>query len=96
TFFAPGLGNCGWTNSENDLIVAMSKEFYDANDGANCGQKLSITWGGVTETATMVDSCPGCSYGDLDMSPALFRKFAEESVGVLDSLTWNFIAKSND
>lgn len=64
------------------MIVAMSKEFYDNNNGGNCGQvnstwfrvalaslillqSLTITWGGKSVTAKMVDSCPGCSYGSL-------------------------------
>ena len=53
------------------MIVAMSKEFYDNNDGGNCGQSLTITWGGKSVTATMVDSCPGCAYGSLGMPPSV-------------------------
>ncbi|KAI0322416.1 RlpA-like double-psi beta-barrel-protein domain-containing protein-containing protein, partial [Amylostereum chailletii] len=93
TYFEVGLGNCGWTNKDSDHIVAMSKAFYDANDGGNCGQKLSITWGGKTATATMVDSCPGCGYYDLDMSPSLFQVFSGLDRGVLSGLTWHFLSK---
>ncbi|KAI0032557.1 RlpA-like double-psi beta-barrel-protein domain-containing protein-containing protein [Vararia minispora EC-137] len=93
TFYYVGLGNCGWTNTNSEHVVAMSKAFYDVNKGGNCGQTLTITWGGKTETATMVDSCPGCGYYDLDMSPSLFQKFAAESVGVLNGVNWHFNAK---
>lgn len=33
-----GLGNCGKYNGDNDMIVAISKQRYDANRGANCDQ----------------------------------------------------------
>lgn len=33
-----GLGNCGWTNSASDNIIAISKGLYDRNGGSNCGQ----------------------------------------------------------
>ncbi|KZV73719.1 hypothetical protein PENSPDRAFT_574126 [Peniophora sp. CONT] len=92
TYYYPGLGNCGWTNDSNDMIVAMSKEFYDNNNGGNCGQSLTITWGGKSVTAKMVDSCPGCSYGSLDMSPAVFKKFASLDKGVLSNIKWHFNA----
>jgi len=93
TFFYVGEGNCGWTSTDNQYVVAMSKSFYDTNGGSNCGQTLNISWGGKTATATMVDSCPGCGYYDLDMSPSLFEHFAKLSVGVLNGLEWHFNAK---
>ena len=36
--FLLGMGNCGWSNSAGDPVVAISKELYDANAGSNCGQ----------------------------------------------------------
>ncbi|KAI0269926.1 expansin family protein [Gloeopeniophorella convolvens] len=93
TWFTPGLGNCGGTNNSNDHIVAMSKAFYDANNGGNCYQFLEISWGGKTVKAQMVDSCPGCGENDLDMSPAVFKEFASLDKGVLSGISWHFIAK---
>jgi len=94
TWFYVGLGNCGWESSDSDLVVAMSKAFYDSNSGGNCGQTLDITWGGKTVTATMVDSCPGCGLGDLDMSPGLFQRFASLNTGVLNKIEWHFNSKA--
>jgi hypothetical protein len=37
-FVFPGLGNCGKVNKDSDAIVAISKQRYDANGGANCDQ----------------------------------------------------------
>jgi hypothetical protein len=30
TFFAPGLGACGITNSASDLMVAVSTQFFNS------------------------------------------------------------------
>ncbi|EIM85072.1 riboflavin-aldehyde forming enzyme [Stereum hirsutum FP-91666 SS1] len=87
TFFAVGLGACGNTNSDSDHIVALATADYD--NGAHCGKKISITANGKTSTATVEDECPGCSSGDLDMSPSLFDKFANEDVGVV-KVTWKY------
>lgn len=38
TWYYTGLGNCGWTNSNSQLVVAMPQSLYDENNGSNCGQ----------------------------------------------------------
>ncbi|KAI0287944.1 expansin family protein [Russula brevipes] len=90
TWYDAGLGNCGWTNKGSDLIVAISKGFYDQTGGSNCGKHVQINSGGKTVTAQIVDSCPGCGPNDLDMSRALFQHFAPLSVGVLH-ITWSIV-----
>ncbi|KAI0061491.1 expansin family protein [Artomyces pyxidatus] len=94
TWFYPGLGACGGTNSNNDHIVAMSQSFYDTNGGGNCWQYVHIKneANGKSVYAQMVDSCPGCSYYDLDMSPSAFEAIGSLSTGVL-SISWSFMEK---
>ncbi|KAJ9477511.1 Expansin [Pseudozyma hubeiensis] len=72
TYYAAGLGACGWTNSGSDFIVAMNAPEWDG--GANCGKMITITnnQNGNTQQAQVVDLCPGCSWGSLDMSTSLF------------------------
>ncbi|CDR98905.1 hypothetical protein [Sporisorium scitamineum] len=72
TYYAAGLGACGWTNSGSDFIVAMNAPEW--NGGANCGKTITITntQNGNTQQAQVVDLCPGCSWGSLDMSTSLF------------------------
>jgi hypothetical protein len=36
-----------------------------------------------------VDKCSACAQNDLDMSPALFKKFAALPVGRIDGVTWS-------
>ncbi|TFY80911.1 hypothetical protein EWM64_g3100 [Hericium alpestre] len=94
TWFQPGLGNCGHTDNENDPVVAMSLSFYDNNGGSNCDQWLTITntANGKTAKGWVRDSCPGCGYYDLDLSPAVFKQLGSLDTGVLP-IQWHFEAK---
>ncbi|KAF8073422.1 RlpA-like double-psi beta-barrel-protein domain-containing protein-containing protein [Lyophyllum atratum] len=94
TWFHVGLGNCGKRNVDSDPIVAISKKRYDANGGANCDQWVEIvnTKNGKKAYGKTRDSCESCSTEDLDMSPSLFSKLDNPSVGVL-KISWHFMAK---
>ena len=48
-----------------------------------CFKYVTITYGKKSATAQIVDSCAGCGYGGLDMTPTLFEVFAAESVGII-------------
>ncbi|KAF8310642.1 hypothetical protein DL93DRAFT_2084203 [Clavulina sp. PMI_390] len=87
TYFYPGLGACGWYNKNSDYIVALSTKTYKKS---YCGKMITIIANGKTHTAKVVDACPGCAANSLDMSPALFTKFAPESVGVIKTMKWKF------
>ncbi|KAI0692265.1 loosenin [Cytidiella melzeri] len=100
TFYTPGLGACGWTNTESDLIVAVSHDFYDSypgyaggnpNKNPVCGKKLTISYEGKTVTATAVDRCGGCKPDDVDMSPAVFNQLADPAKGRIQ-VTWTIAA----
>ncbi|KAF8528563.1 RlpA-like double-psi beta-barrel-protein domain-containing protein-containing protein [Gautieria morchelliformis] len=97
TFFAPGLGACGKTNSASDLMVAVSFEFFNSfgpqtNGNPICGRQIQATApGGKTVTVTVEDKCAGCAQFDLDMSPAAFDQLADPSVGRLHGVTWHLL-----
>ncbi|KJA24385.1 hypothetical protein HYPSUDRAFT_136350 [Hypholoma sublateritium FD-334 SS-4] len=95
TWFYPGLGNCGWTNNSNDLILAIGKQLYDRNNAGNCGQYVQITntANGKTAYGKTVDSCQSCGDNDIDMSPALFSKIAALSTGQL-TVQWHFMNRA--
>jgi len=88
TYFIPGLGACGRTNSASDLIVAISSAIYDG--GAHCFDLVEISSGGKSVQAQVVDECPSCNANDLDLSPATFEKFAPLAQGEID-ITWEFV-----
>ncbi|KXJ87016.1 RlpA-like double-psi beta-barrel-protein domain-containing protein-containing protein, partial [Microdochium bolleyi] len=50
TFYAPGLGACGTTSTEDDAIASVSHILFDAaatsgnpNDNPLCGRRIRIT-----------------------------------------------------
>lgn len=88
TFYDVGLGSCGTTNVASDMIVAAAPQFMKAA----CGKKINISVGGKTQTATIMDTCPSCDAGHLDMSRGLFGALSNNDfdLGVLQGLTWSF------
>ncbi|KAI2618019.1 RlpA-like double-psi beta-barrel-protein domain-containing protein-containing protein [Hypomontagnella submonticulosa] len=84
TYYYPGLGACGRTNSDADAVVAMSPNQY-----GHCGQKINIHYNGKTASATVVDKCPGCGGDSIDVSPSVFQTLAPLSAGRVQ-VTWSY------
>lgn len=89
TFYEVGLGACGWTNTDGEMVVALSQGLMgsQSNGNPNCGKKIKITYGGKTIVVEVVDKCMGCKTNDLDLSPAAFSALAPESDGRIQG-TW--------
>ncbi|UPK93429.1 hypothetical protein LCI18_004364 [Fusarium solani-melongenae] len=62
TYYHPGLGACGQTHGDGDLVVAMSAPLFDAQKP--CGRSIKVK-GAAGE---------GCAYNDIDLSPTAFQK----------------------
>jgi hypothetical protein len=66
TYFITGLGSCGVTNTDEDMIVAISHSLMDAAGGSNgnplCGKKIKATAddSGKSGIFTVEDRCVGC------------------------------------
>lgn len=83
TYFAVGLGACGETSTEQDKMVAISEKIFDsylAEAGGNpnknplCGKYVTITGAdGSPYKAQIMDRCPGCDEGSLDLPQAFFN-----------------------
>ncbi|PWN20611.1 barwin-like endoglucanase [Microstroma glucosiphilum] len=85
--FYPGMGACGWHSSSSDYIFAISAHAWSG--GNKCGKSARICHGSKCVTAKLVDECPGCSSGSLDLSPAAFKKLASLSTGQVN-IKWHF------
>lgn len=87
TFYDPstGPGNCGRTYQKSDPIVAMNTAQYAG--GAHCFDWITITYQGKSVSAQITDSCPGCPWGAIDLSPGVFNQFASPDVGVIQ-VSW--------
>ncbi|CAG8776224.1 9561_t:CDS:2, partial [Acaulospora morrowiae] len=88
TFYDPGLGSCGITNSPQDFIVALNIPQYTGNDV--CNKVVLITGPKGSVKCTVTDKCPGCGFGCLDLSPAAFNQIGDQSAGVVD-ITWSYV-----
>jgi len=87
TYYAAGLGACGKTNSASDFIVAMNSGQFSG--GSHCFDTITISFGGKSTQAQVMDECPGCPYGGLDFSEGLFKYFSSLDAGVLTG-SWVF------
>ncbi|KAJ9116405.1 hypothetical protein QFC22_004847 [Naganishia vaughanmartiniae] len=95
TFYATGLGACGEVNTDSDYIVALnSAQYGEGYPGPECFKQIQISANGKTATATIMDQCPSCSYGELDLSPSLFNHFASPDDGVFQ-MTWDYVNSNN-
>ncbi|KAK3986520.1 RlpA-like double-psi beta-barrel-protein domain-containing protein-containing protein [Cladorrhinum sp. PSN332] len=96
TWYNTGLGACGKTNNDNQLVVALNKATFDPktpngnpNKNTLCGRKIRATYKGKSVDVTVVDRCPGCGANDLDLSPAAFKKLAGLDKGrITGSWVW--------
>ncbi|TFK25827.1 hypothetical protein FA15DRAFT_638838 [Coprinopsis marcescibilis] len=90
SFYDVGLGACGEWNVESDFIVALNADqFGSGYPGPECQKTITLSYGGKTAQAKVMDRCPGCPYGGLDLSRSLFRYFASEDVGIIYG-EWSF------
>lgn len=85
TYYSPGLGACGENNSESDPVAGVSSSVYGG--GSAFKKVATIHYDGKSTTAKIVDLCPGCAAGDIDVSPAVFEKLSPLSAGRVD-VTW--------
>jgi len=94
TYFHVGMGACGKRNKDTDLILALSGNKSVWARGANCGRYVQIRnkKNGKTAYGLVRDECPDCKSGDLDLSPALFKKLGNMNDGELP-VTWTVMAK---
>ncbi|KAI0172484.1 RlpA-like double-psi beta-barrel-protein domain-containing protein-containing protein [Hypoxylon sp. FL1284] len=98
TYYTPGLGACGKQNTEADHIVAVAPAQYghdaNPNNAKVCGRRIKIKYGGRSATATVVDKCPSCASGSIDVSPAVFRQLAPLDKGRV-KVTWSYVGSSS-
>ncbi|KAI4528535.1 hypothetical protein K525DRAFT_230749 [Schizophyllum commune Loenen D] len=103
TFYAAGLGACGITNSDSDMIAAISSTYFDAYPGANgnpnsnpiCGKQIRATYGSSSVVVAITDRCAGCAGEyDIDFTPTAFSQIADQALGRIE-ITWEFVDGSD-
>ena len=86
---ATGAGNCSFDATPNDLMVGAMNH-TDYADSAVCGACVFIHGPDADITVRIVDQCPECKPGDIDLSESAFAKIADPAKGRV-TITWNYI-----
>lgn len=87
---ATGAGACSFDPSPEDLMVAaMNAEEYE--NAALCGAYVHVTGPNGATTVRIVDLCPECRAGHLDLSQEAFAEIAELEQGRVD-ISWQLVS----
>jgi expansin (peptidoglycan-binding protein) len=77
-----GMGNCSYPSPPADqLYVALSPPEYGG--AAACGSYLQVTGPDGSVTAEVIDQCPECQAGHIDLSEQAFARIAPLSAGLV-------------
>jgi expansin (peptidoglycan-binding protein) len=87
---ADGGGNCSFDPTPQDLMVGAMNQTDYANS-AICGAYVELTGPAGTITIRIVDRCPECPAGDIDLSPLAFSKIAALSQGRAP-ISWRIVS----
>ena len=84
---ADGTGNCSFDASTDYMVAAMNAADY--GNAQWCGACLAVSGPmGNSITVRVVDQCPGCSHGDLDLSETAFSMLSPLSAGRI-KISWH-------
>lgn len=61
------------------------------NDNPVCNKQVTANYQGKSVTVTITDRCTGCAITDLDFSPSAFSQLADQSVGRISGMDWDWI-----
>jgi expansin len=87
--FADGSGACGFPATPDDLMVgAMNAPDY--GNSAPCGACARVVGPKGEVTIRVVDLCPECAKGSIDLSPQAFEQIAELEQGRV-AITWQYV-----
>lgn len=85
-----GTGNCSYPSRPADgLYVALSPSEYDG--AAACGGYVEVSGPDGSVRAEVIDQCPPCASGHIDLSEAAFSRIAPLSAGLV-SVTYRAVA----
>jgi expansin (peptidoglycan-binding protein) len=91
TFYgATGAGNCSFDASPQDLMVAAMNQ-VDYAGAAACGEFVALTGPKGSVTVRIVDRCPECPAGNIDLSAEAFARIADPVAGRVP-IRWQVVA----
>lgn len=90
---ATGEGNCMFDKTSNLMVAAMNQTDY-ANSRM-CGAFVEVSGPKGTETVRIVDRCPECKPGDIDLSEQAFERIANKIDGRVP-IRWRIVSPEMD
>lgn len=85
---ANGEGSCSFDSTDDGMIGAMN--IVDFSRSQICGACVMVTGPDSTILIRIVDLCPECPRGDIDLSPLAFSAIADTLLGRVP-ITWNVV-----
>ncbi len=87
--FADGSGACSYEATPNDLMIgAMNAPDYLGSEA--CGSCATLDGPNGSITIRIVDLCPECPSGNIDLSPMAFSQIAALEQGRVP-ITWRYV-----
>ncbi|KAI4597497.1 hypothetical protein KJ359_004199 [Pestalotiopsis sp. 9143b] len=104
TYYAIGLGSCGFDDAGLDLtkpVVAIDYHLWDSVSTATsygidqpahpfCNQEITITYNGKTTTGIVRDRCGGCVENAIDVAEGLFDDLVGGTTAGRVDVEWYF------
>jgi expansin (peptidoglycan-binding protein) len=85
-----GIGNCGFTAVDEPMYAAVNMTDYE--DAHSCGAFVAVTGpAGNTVQVRIIDRCPECRPGDIDLNPAAFAQLADPQRGRIP-ISWSLVS----
>ena len=90
-----GYGACGTQiDASTQMLVAAPAAYWTTpnpnNDPLCQGISIQVTYNGTTHTLPVVDKCPSCDAGHIDLSQPAFAALANTDLGNIP-VTWQFV-----
>ncbi|CAO3662932.1 unnamed protein product [Rhizopus stolonifer] len=93
TYYTPGLGSCGIDNSESEMVAALNAPQMNnpANPNKNplCGKYINVHGPKGSVKVKIVDTCPPCKKGDVDLSVGAFKYVGSYEAGRIP-ISWSW------
>jgi len=86
-YAADGSGACGFAPASGGPLLVAAMNAPDWAGSGVCGMCARVTGPLGEVTVRIVDLCPECQTGDLDLSPEAFDRIAEHAAGRVP-ITW--------
>lgn len=87
-YAATGAGACSYDVSADLMVAAMNHTDYAGS--AACGEHVRVTGPLGTVTVRIVDECPECAPGDVDLSAEAFARIAQPVAGRVP-ISWQVV-----